>query len=141
MESEQYVSPLLAVASLSVVFLVLVGMLATAVPSAGWLRSALQNHAQKFMLVVALTATLGSLYYSEIVHFIPCEFCWFQRIAMYPLAGLLLTAVVTRGRLDPRYVLLLALGGLGLSVYHYQLQLFPSRRARVPVSSPVPTGT
>ncbi|WP_246316596.1 disulfide bond formation protein B [Planococcus glaciei] len=30
-------------------------------------------------------ATLGSLYFSEIKGFIPCDLCWFQRIFMYPL--------------------------------------------------------
>src|SRR3954449_3294771 len=35
---------------------------------------------------IALTATLGSLYFSEIAHFEPCRLCWFQRICMYPLA-------------------------------------------------------
>ena len=29
---------------------------------------------------VATTATLGSLFYSEVIHFPPCELCWFQRI-------------------------------------------------------------
>jgi disulfide bond formation protein DsbB len=32
--------------------------------------------------VVALVATLASLYYSEIADFIPCRLCWYQRIAM-----------------------------------------------------------
>ncbi|HEY7762066.1 MAG TPA: disulfide bond formation protein B, partial [Actinomycetota bacterium] len=44
-------------------------------PSALWLA-----------FLVALTATLGSLYLSEVAHFVPCELCWYQRIAMYPLA-------------------------------------------------------
>ena len=35
--------------------------------------------------VVALIATLGSLYFSEVRGFVPCVLCWFQRIAMYPL--------------------------------------------------------
>jgi disulfide bond formation protein DsbB len=36
--------------------------------------------------VVALIGTLLSLYYSEIVHLEPCRYCWFQRVALFPLA-------------------------------------------------------
>ena len=36
--------------------------------------------------MVAAVATGGSLFFSEIAHFVPCELCWFQRICMYPLS-------------------------------------------------------
>ncbi|GGK21233.1 putative disulfide formation protein [Deinococcus malanensis] len=36
--------------------------------------------------VVALIATLGSLYLSNVLGFKPCVLCWYQRICMYPLA-------------------------------------------------------
>ena len=38
---------------------------------------------------VAVVATLGSLYFSEIADFPPCRLCWYQRIGMYPLAVVL----------------------------------------------------
>lgn len=31
-------------------------------------------------------SVLGSLYFSEVRHFAPCELCWWTRILMYPLA-------------------------------------------------------
>ena len=43
-----------------------------------------------FAWIVALVATIGSLIYSEVIHFPPCRLCWFQRIAMYPMAIVLL---------------------------------------------------
>ena len=46
--------------------------------------------------VVATVATLGSLFFSEYSDFIPCRLCWYQRIAMYPLAALLLIAALRR---------------------------------------------
>jgi len=49
--------------------------------------------------VVAATATLGSLYLSEIVHLVPCVFCWYQRIAMYPLVLILAIGLLPY---DPR---------------------------------------
>src|SRR3954469_25362869 len=45
---------------------------------------------------IALVATLGSLFFSEVSQFIPCRLCWFQRIGMYPLAVLLLMAAIRR---------------------------------------------
>ena len=46
-------------------------------------------HAVLLAWLVALTCTLGSLYYSERAHFIPCKLCWYQRIGMYPLVVIL----------------------------------------------------
>jgi disulfide bond formation protein DsbB len=127
MESEATVSPILAVAALAAVFGGLGILLLLDVLTGEAFRSLIDAHTQKLMFVVALGATVSSLYYSEAVGFIPCEFCWFQRIMMYPLAVLLLVAVGTRSRLDPRFVVTLAVIGLGLSIYHYQLQLFPEQ--------------
>lgn len=39
--------------------------------------------------LVALVATVGSLYFSEVMGLIPCELCWYQRILMYPLVIML----------------------------------------------------
>ena len=38
----------------------------------------------------------GSLYFSEVANYVPCRLCWFQRIAMYPLAVILLIAASAR---------------------------------------------
>jgi disulfide bond formation protein DsbB len=42
-----------------------------------------------FAWVVALVSTLGSLFFSEVMGFVPCSLCWYQRICMYPLVILL----------------------------------------------------
>ena len=76
--------------------------------------------------IVALVATIGSLIYSEVIHFEPCRLCWFQRIAMYPLAVILLVGAIRREIQVRYYALPLALIGLGISVYHYLIQTFPS---------------
>lgn len=36
--------------------------------------------------VFALAGTLLSLYFSELRHIEPCRYCWFQRVALFPLA-------------------------------------------------------
>ena len=76
--------------------------------------------------LVAFVATIGSLVYSEIIHFPPCRLCWFQRIAMYPMAIVLLVAAIRREFQAKYYALPLALIGLGISIYHYILQRVPN---------------
>ncbi|KAA0806277.1 disulfide bond formation protein B, partial [Bacillus sp. AY2-1] len=43
---------------------------------------------------VSFIATIGSLYFSEIKGFIPCELCWYQRIFMYPIPLLILISII-----------------------------------------------
>jgi disulfide bond formation protein DsbB len=83
----------------------------------------LQKHGAHLAFLVALTATLGSLYFSEIRHFIPCTLCWYQRILRYPLVIITLVGIVERDELLPTYVLPFSLIGLCVAAYHYAIQL------------------
>ena len=76
--------------------------------------------------VAALLATAGSLYFSEVAHFLPCQLCWYQRIAMYPLVILLGIAALRRDIGVRVYVIPLASVGALISTYHYLLEWFPS---------------
>jgi disulfide bond formation protein DsbB len=78
-----------------------------------------------FVWLIALTATLGSLYYSEVAHYTPCKLCWYQRIAMYPLAIVLGIAAWRRDGGIRRYALPVVAIGAAISVFHYLLQRFP----------------
>lgn len=70
----------------------------------------------------SFTAMLGSLYFSEIVGYEPCELCWYQRILIYPLVLLLGLAVVKKDIKAAMYSLLMSgIGGL-ISLYHYGIQ-------------------
>lgn len=89
---------------------------------------------------VATTCTLGSLYLSEVAHFPPCELCWYQRIAMYPLAVVLLVAALRRDRSVRWYVVPVAAIGLAISTYHYLLERFPDSVASA-CSTDVPCTT
>jgi disulfide bond formation protein DsbB len=75
--------------------------------------------------VVALVATLGSLYLSEVANFVPCRLCWYQRIAMYPLPVLLGIGWWKRDAGVRRYALPLAVIGLLISTYHVLVERFP----------------
>lgn len=86
--------------------------------------------------VVAATAMAGSLYYSESAGYTPCLYCWYQRICMYPLAAILGIAALRRDHMVGIYALPIAVVGLGLSVYHYQLQMFPGQGSACDASAP-----
>jgi disulfide bond formation protein DsbB len=103
--------------------------------------AALREYALWFAWAVAAVAMLGSLYYSEIANFEPCRWCWYQRIAMYPLAVILGIAAFGRDLRIRRYAFPLALGGGLVAAYHYSIQLFPSFESgscsiSVPCASP-----
>jgi disulfide bond formation protein DsbB len=68
--------------------------------------------------LVAAVATGGSLFFSEVADFIPCELCWFQRIFMYPLAITTPLAALAGDHRAARYLLPLPVVGAGFSVYH-----------------------
>jgi hypothetical protein len=76
--------------------------------------------------LAALGATLGSLYYSDVVGFPPCVLCWYQRIAMYPLILILGVGVIRGDAGVWRYGLPLSLTGLLIAVYHVTIQLRPA---------------
>lgn len=73
-------------------------------------------------LAAAWIATLGSLYFSEVAGYIPCELCWYQRILMYPLAITLLVGLLRTDEHLPYYVLPLSIFGTAMGLYHYLLQ-------------------
>ena len=72
--------------------------------------------------VVAAIATGGSLFYSQVAGFIPCEFCWFQRMMMYPLSILTLLVAARGDNRAARYLLPLPVVGAGTSIYHMLLE-------------------
>jgi disulfide bond formation protein DsbB len=94
-----------------------------------WLRGSLSPHPRHpigWAWGVASLATAGSLYFSEVVGFVPCLLCWYQRIAMYPLV-LVLGVGLLRGDTGVwRYGLPLSVVGLVISSYHVALQFRPS---------------
>lgn len=74
---------------------------------------------------VATTATVGSLYLSEIADLIPCTFCWYQRIAMYPLVVVLGIAAWRKDNDVRIYAASIAAIGAAIAAYHRLIQEFP----------------
>lgn len=76
--------------------------------------------------LVALGATLGSLYFSEVADFTPCRLCWFQRIAMYPLAVVLLVGAIRKDLNVRWYAAPLAAIGVAISGWHSLIEWRPA---------------
>ena len=87
------------------------------------------NKIAKYALYIAFIqawlATLGSLFYSQIIGLVPCVLCWYQRIFMYPLVILLTVAIVRKDKNIPYYVLPMTIIGALIAAYQYLLQMTP----------------
>ncbi|MFZ4632291.1 MAG: disulfide bond formation protein B [Patescibacteria group bacterium] len=77
-----------------------------------------KNNAVPLAFFIALVSTGGSLFYSEIAKFPPCDLCWFQRIFMYPLIILLSLAWFKKDNRISFYSLPLVIIGFLFSLYH-----------------------
>ncbi|HCG4535977.1 disulfide bond formation protein B (plasmid) [Ureibacillus chungkukjangi] len=91
-----------------------------------------------FAWFVSLVATSGSLYFSEIRGFIPCDLCWFQRIFMYPLVVILGIGTFQSDTSVKKYVLPLSVVGSIISIFHYLEQKVPGFGGIKPCVSGVP---
>lgn len=89
-------------------------------------RKALSPQAIQLSVIVAIVATSGSLYLSEVAHFIPCRLCWYQRFAMYPLVPILILLAWRKSSTLRRFVVVIPLVGASISAYHMVIERFPS---------------
>lgn len=88
--------------------------------------------------LVSVIATLGSLYFSEIRGFIPCELCWYQRILMYPLTLILGIGTFQNDLAVKKFVLPMATIGWFISLFHYLEQKVPGFATIKPCADGVP---
>lgn len=72
--------------------------------------------------VTSLVATLGSLYFSEVRDFIPCEMCWYQRILMYPIFIMTTIAYIQKNAKIALTTAVFSCIGGAISLYHYGIQ-------------------
>lgn len=81
--------------------------------------------------LVAVVATTGSLYFSEVAGFVPCDLCWYQRILMYPLVVVLGIAAYESHAGVWKTALPLSSLGMVVAAYHSYIQLSPTQTCRV----------
>lgn len=82
-----------------------------------------QKNGMLLAFIVALTALLGSLFYSDVLGYEPCKLCWFQRIFIYPQVLLLGIALFKKDRNIINYSLIFAIIGGLIALNHYILQV------------------
>jgi disulfide bond formation protein DsbB len=117
---------LIAVLLLALIVLALVARFSgRAADTLASLQESFDGTGPKIALTMATVATAGSLYYSQVAGFIPCEYCWYQRIAMYPLVPVLFAGVRAGDRSVRRYVIPLAVIGSIIAAYHTLIENFP----------------
>lgn len=77
---------------------------------------------QKYAMVIAwgqtLAAILGSLFFSLVMQLPPCDLCWYQRIAMYPLIIILGIGIMRKDKTSLLYAFPLAVIGWIIAMYH-----------------------
>lgn len=94
-----------------------------------------------FCFIVASAATLGSLFFSEVMEFIPCTMCWYQRIFMYPLVIIFLIQLLYPDDKVNKYALPLVAIGFFFAVYHNLLMFGIIPESVVPCVQGVPCST
>ena len=73
-----------------------------------------------FLLIsflIALFASIFPLVYSEIINFLPCYLCWWQRVFMFPLVFMFGVAFWDKDKRVIRYAIPLLCAGFLISVY------------------------
>lgn len=81
-----------------------------------------QDTALLIIWVTSLLAVCGSLYFSEVRGYIPCDLCWIQRIFMYPI--LIITTIAYlqhNAKIAVTTATFSVIGGC-ISLYHYGIQ-------------------
>ncbi len=91
--------------------------------------------------LVACIATLGSLFFSEVMEFVPCSMCWYQRIFMYPLVLIFLVNLLYPDEKLFKYSMPLVLVGLIFAIYHNLLMWKIIPESAVPCKQGIPCST
>ena len=133
----QLLSALLALFAVGGSLVLLVARLtARRFSAAGNFVEAFRPVALPLAFMVPAFAMFGSLWFSEVANYNPCKLCWYQRACMYPLAVILLVALVRKNKVAARqevtvYAVPLAVLGSVISLYHYLLEWNPTWETNV----------
>lgn len=79
--------------------------------------------------LIVLFGTLGSLFYSEIMNYPPCDLCWYQRVFMYPLLVIFGVGLIKKDKSSLLYAFPLVILGIIFSGYHYAIQFINKNSA------------
>lgn len=102
------------------------------------MRNFIRSYGLLFAWFVSIIATLGSLFFSEVMYYEPCKLCWLQRICMYPLTIILGYGALKEDRKYATPGVALAMVGLLIASYHYAGQKIKSIGRVLPCEAGVP---
>jgi len=91
--------------------------------------------------ITACIATMGSLFFSEVMQFVPCSMCWYQRIFMYPLVLIFLVNTLYPDNKVFKYAMPIVVVGLLFAIYHNLLMFGIIPESVVPCVQGVPCST
>ncbi len=75
-----------------------------------------------FSFLITLCGAISSLFYSQIVGFVPCNLCWWQRIFLYPQVFILGFALWKKDIILEKISLLFSVIGTIIAAYNSYLQ-------------------
>jgi disulfide bond formation protein DsbB len=87
---------------------------------------------------LALVASLGSLFFGEVMKLPPCSLCWYQRICLFPLTVIIAVGIALRDPDLVLYALPLVVVGSGLALYHNLIYYGVVSEALSPCTQGVP---
>jgi disulfide bond formation protein DsbB len=88
--------------------------------------------------LIASVATLGSLFFSDVMGFAPCVLCWYQRIFIYPLVLIFGVGLFSFDAGVIKYSRPLAIAGWFVALYHTLLYAGIVPKSIQPCSEGVP---
>jgi disulfide bond formation protein DsbB len=94
-----------------------------------------------FAWLVATIATLGSLFFSEVMEYPPCILCWYQRILMYPLVIIFLVGLFPLDKNIFKYSVPFVMLGWLTALYHNLLQYEIISKSMTPCTQGIPCST
>jgi disulfide bond formation protein DsbB len=103
---------ILQVASVVALFLLFIG------PKKNKYLDFIDKHYLQIGFLLTLLASIFPLIYSEIVDFLPCYLCWWQRVFMIPLVFIFGAAIWHKDRKIVKYTLPILVVGFLISTYH-----------------------
>lgn len=117
--------PILTVIGQVVVLVLVVALLiAKKNASARKLLAFVGERALLFSFIVALIATAGSLFFSDVAGYEPCRLCWYQRIFMYPQVIIFGIATWGKQKAIATHAMTLSTAGAAIAAFHYYGQIW-----------------
>lgn len=105
-----------------------IGIIVTVI---GWAANArfvstIARHAGISIAVIFTSAALMSFIYQYGFGYEPCLLCWYQRIAIFPIAILAWTANLRKSLLLQTQLLILSIAGAAIALFHVYIDVFPT---------------